>query len=295
MLDRFDSLFNHFSISASVFHAGPLCGLTDERAIEGTGHLHLIQRGLVEVQHDHHATLHIVEPSLLFYPRPLAHRFRTDRHSGADFVCATVAFNAGRLNPVMRALPSVLAMPLAAMPEMRATLDVLFYEALAQRYGWQSTINRLFEVLLIQLLRKIVDEGMMSTGMLAGLAHPQVGKAMTALHEAPAQPWTLENLAAVAGVSRSHFANAFKATMGSTVGDYLCEWRMALAQELLRCDKPLKLIAAEVGYGSPVALARAFKARLGMSPRAWRQSQQPAALHAGDASPSPRFQQAMLS
>lgn len=108
-------------------------------------------------------------------------------------------------------------------------------------------MNRLFEVMLIQLVRKIIDEDMVSTGTLAGLAHPQLSKAMVALQEAPAHPWTLESLAAIAGMSRSQFARAFKATLGCITGDYLCGWRLALAQELLRCNMPLKLVAAEVG------------------------------------------------
>ena len=277
MTDRFDSLFSRFSVSARLFHSGPLCGVTEERAIEGQGHVHVIQRGLVEVQHEQHPALHIVEPTLLFYPRPLAHRFLTDEQSGADFVCATVIFSAGTHNPIMQALPPVLAVPLAAMPEMRATIDLLFDEAVGQQYGREATLDCLFEVLLIQLLRKIVDEGMMSTGMLAGLAHPQLAKAMTALHQAPAHAWTLDNLAAVAGMSRSRFASAFKATLGSTAGDYLCQWRMTMAQDLLRRNAPLKHVAAEVGYGSPVALTRAFKARLGLSPRVWLRAEQLAA------------------
>lgn len=129
---------------------------------------------------------------------------------------------------------------------------------------------------MVQLLRKIIDERMMSTGMLAGLAHPQLGKAMVALHAAPASAWTLQGLAAVADMSRSRFASAFKTIMGSTTGDYLCGWRVALAQELLRRDTPLKRVATEVGYGSPVALTRVFKARVGMSPRVWLQSERAA-------------------
>jgi len=276
-VDIFDRLLKRFSVSASLFHAGPLCGVTDERAVEGKGHVHIIQRGLVEVRHEQHPPLHIVEPSLLFYPRPLAHRFITNEHDGADFVCATLAFSAGRLNPIVEALPPVMVVPLATMPAIRATIDLLFSEVSEQRCGRQTTINRLFEVLPIQLLRNIVEDGVMSTGMLAGLSHPQFGKAIAAVHAAPAHAWSLEKLATIAGMSRSRFANSFKTTLGSTPGEYLCGWRMAIAQDLLRRDTPLQLIADEVGYGSSVALRRVFKARLGMSPRAWMLSERASA------------------
>ncbi len=271
--DRLDILLRRFSVSARLFYSGPLCGLTEAHVVEGMGNLHVLQRGLVEVRHDRRPSLHIVEPTLLLYPRPLMHRFVTDRESGADFVCAMVTFDAGRLNPIVQALPPMLAVPLAKMPEMLSTIELLSAEAFGQRHGRRTRVDRLFEVLLIQLLRKIIDEGMISTGVLAGLAHPQLGKAIVALHEAPAHHWTLDRLAAVAGMSRSRFATAFKATLGSTVGDHICGCRLALAQELLRRDKPLKHVAAEVGYGSPIALTRMFKARLGKSPRAWLQSE----------------------
>lgn len=272
-VDRLDNVLGHFSASTDLINTNALCGLIEERAIPGKGHLHIIRRGLAEVRHEQLPVLHVVEPTLLFYPRPLTHWFLTDEQSGADFVCATVSFSAGS-HPILRALPPLVAMPLAGMPEMHATLDLLFAEISGQRYGRQTTANRLLEVLLVQLLRKIVDDGMMSTGMLAGLAHPQLGKALIALHDAPAFPWTLKRLAAIAGMSRSCFANIFKTTLGSTAGEYICEWRLGLAQELLRRDTPLKHVAAEVGYGSPIALTRVFKAHLGMSPRVWARSEQ---------------------
>lgn len=272
--DPLDSVLRHFSVSTSLFFSGPLFGLTDAHVVEGLGNLHVIRRGLVEVRHENHPSLYIVEPSLLLYPRPLKHHFITDEHSGGDFTCAMVSFSAGRLDPIVQALPPMIVVPLAGMPGMQGTIDLLFAEASGQHYGRKTTMDLLFEVLLIQLLRKIVDEGTMSAGLLAGLAHPHLGKAMVALHQAPAHPWTLDSLATVAGMSRSRFAHTFKATLGTTTGDYLCSLRLAQAQHLLRRDTPLKRVASEVGYGSPVALTRVFKARMGMSPRAWMKSEQ---------------------
>jgi len=271
--DILDIFLRHFTASTDLVNAGALCGVIEEPAIQGQGYVHIIQRGLADVLHRDLPALHVVEPTLLFYPRPLTHWFVTDETSGADFVCATVAFSAGRADPVLHALPPVLVMPLSGMPEMGATLDLLFAEVRGHGYGRQATADRLFEVLLVQLLRKVVDNGLMSTGMVAGFTHPQLTRAMAALHAAPAHPWTLEGMAAIAGMSRSRFATTFKATVGSTAGDYLCHCRLTLAQELLRRNTPLKRVATEVGYSSPVALTRVFKARLGQSPHAWVQSQ----------------------
>lgn len=94
--------------------------------------------------------------------------------------------------------------------------------------------------------------------------------ALVAIHESPAQAWTLEDLADVAGMSRSVFAASFREAMGTTPGQYLQGWRVGLAQQALRQGRPLKRIADDVGYGSEAALSRAFKAHTGQSPRQWR-------------------------
>jgi AraC-like DNA-binding protein len=90
------------------------------------------------------------------------------------------------------------------------------------------------------------------------------------MHEAPARDWTLDELAGVAGMSRSVFAGQFREAIGLTPGQYLQGWRVGLAQQALKRGRPLKVVAGEVGYGSEAALSRAFKAHVGLSPRAWR-------------------------
>lgn len=267
-LDRLDALLKRFSVSARLFHAGPLCGGHDFQYDEGF--LHVVRSGWVDVHHDRLRTLHLTQPSLLFYPRPLGHRMVTDKTVGADMVCATVRFSGGSANPVGQALPPVVALPLADLDGMASLLDLLFTEALTPQCGRQAVVDRLFEVLLIRLIRKLMNEGLVDTGLLAGLAHPHLAKALVALHEAPADDWSLESLAARAGMSRSTFANAFRDTVGVTPGDYLAAWRVTLAQDLLKRGRALKHVALDVGYGSTVALSRAFKARTGVSPREWK-------------------------
>jgi AraC-like DNA-binding protein len=224
----------------------------------------------VEVRHDRGNALRITEPSLLLYPRPLAHQFVTDAQRGADFVCAHLSFEGGEANPIAAALPPFVCLPLAKLPGSEALLQLLFAEAGAHYCGRQAMLDRLFEVLLIQVLRQLMEQGQMQAGMLNGLAHPQLRRALVAMHEAPGRDWSLEDLAGVAGMSRSVFANGFRESLGVTPGDYLQRWRIGLAQQALRRGRSLKLIAQEVGYGSEAALSRAFKSQSGLSPRAWR-------------------------
>lgn len=270
MVDRLAALLGHFSVGARSFQAGALCGLNSIDGTAAHGELHLVRDGAVEVRHGRGSVLHITEPSLLLYPRPLAHQFITDARRGADFVCAHLTFEGGEANPIAAALPPFICLPLAKLPGSEALLQLLFAEAGAQYCGRQAMLDRLFEVLLIQVLRQLMEQGDMQAGMLNGLAHPQLRRALVAMHEAPGRDWSLEDLAGVAGMSRSVFANGFRESLGVTPGDYLQRWRIGLAQQALRRGRSLKLIAQEVGYGSEAALSRAFKSQSGLSPRAWR-------------------------
>jgi AraC-like DNA-binding protein len=272
--DRLDALLRRFSVTAHMFHAGALCGVNDFAQQAGLGQLHLVRRGPVEVRHAGAAPLLVQEPSVLFYPRPLAHRFDTDPQRGADMACAHVRFNAGSAHPLAAALPAFVCLPLQTLPDSAPLLEALFDEAFQPRCGRQAVVDRLFEVVLIRILRVLMDAGRIETGLLAGLAHAQLARALVAVHERPAQPWTLATLALEAGQSRSAFAAAFRAVLDCTPGDYLTRWRVALAQDALRRGRPLKVIAQEVGYGSEAALSRAFKASCGQSPSEWRRQRQ---------------------
>ena len=130
-----------------------------------------------------------------------------------------------------------------------------------------ALVERLVEVVMIQILRQLMESDEVSGGLLSGLAHPRLRNALVAMHETPAKEWTLEELAGVAGMSRSVFATAFRETVGTTPGQYLQGWRVRLAQKALRRGRSLKVIATEVGYGSEAAFSRAFKAHAGQSPR----------------------------
>ncbi|WP_411849548.1 cupin domain-containing protein [Stenotrophomonas sp. LGBM10] len=272
MVDRLQSLLGRFAVSAEVFHAGPLCGINHLPADGDRGQLHLIRNGTVRVEHDDGSVLQIDQPSVLLYPRPVAHRFITDAQHGAEFACAHLQFEGAGNNPVAAALPPVICLPLDALYGGHPVLSLLFEEAFAQRCGRQALLDRLFDVVLIQILRALMESGQLRVGLLAGMAHPRLRHALVAMHEAPAEEWTLESLAQRAGMSRSAFADSFRDTIGSTPGQYLQGWRTRLVQQALRRGQPLKRIAIDVGYGSEAALSRAFKAQTGQSPRQWKQA-----------------------
>jgi AraC-like DNA-binding protein len=281
-IDRLSALLERFRVRTHLFHIGPLCGVTHFALRPGQGFVHVLRRGELVLSHaaqDSRAQglpkrVAVDEPSLLFYPRPLAHTFRNPPVEGADFNCATVEFEGGARHPLAQALPPLLVLPLARLPELQHTLALLFAETEQVRCGQRLLANRLFEVLLLQLLRWLLDhpeEVGLQPGLLNGLAHPQLARALVALHERPGEAWTLAGMAQAAGMSRSAFAAAFKATLGQSPAEHLADWRLALAQQALRSGRPLKQVADALGYGSASALSRAFARRLGQSPRAWLQ------------------------
>lgn len=271
MVDRLAALLDHFSVTAQMFHAGTLCGSHWLAAQENMGQLHVVRRGPVTVFHGSEQ-LRIDVPTLLLYPRPMPHRFESDVRSGVDMVCANLVFAGGVNNSIADALPNVVQLSLDQIPDAALTLQLLFDEAFAQRCGRSTVINRLFEVVLVQVLRQLMEHGQVQGGMLAGLADPRLRLALVAMHEAPAKAWSLDALGAVCGMSRSVFANSFRDTVGCTVGVYLQNWRMAVAQRLLRQGQSLQHVADAVGYASETAFSRAFRAQVGMPPRQWREA-----------------------
>ncbi len=233
------------------------------------GHLHLLKRGRLQVMDSPGQATVLAEPSLVFFPRPSVHRLMVDEADQAEIVCASIRYGTGPQNPLANALPSLLVLPLDGLGRLQATVEWLFEEAFAEHSGRQMMMDRLTEVLLIQILRYVVDSGMVAHGMLAGLAHPQLSHAIKAIHADPAKAWPLDELASLCAMSRSKFAEEFRLTVGNSPGDYLIEWRVSVAQGLLKKGKPVGWIANEVGYENASALARVFRKKTGRSPREW--------------------------
>lgn len=273
MSDRLVSLLKWFELRARVFQAGPLCRSGSYDAGDGLGYIHVLRRGRMRVASAGQASVLLDEPSLVFYMTPTTHRLRP-LGDGADTVCASFEFGAGLHNPLVVALPEMVMVKLADLPNLAATTELVFAEASGDHCGRQAILDRLSEVLIIQLLRELMDQGRIQSGLLAGLSNPRLIKPINAIHADPGRTWTLEELAALANMSRARFAVHFRETVGSTPMAYLGEWRLSVARSLLRLGKSVQTVADEVGYGSASALSRAFAAQTGMSPSEWRQQEQ---------------------
>jgi AraC-like DNA-binding protein len=268
-MDTLAPFFERFSLTARMFYSGRLCGITGDHESEHAGHLHLLKKGRLKITQPDARQIVVDIPSIVFFPRPRRHRLNASEEEGAELVCATVEFGAGMLNPLIASLPEPLVLPLDAVPELAPTLQLLFSEAFSESPGRRAAIDRLFEYVFVLLIRSAMNARLVDSGVLMGLSDPRLGRAIEAMHKHPETSWSLEHLAQSAGMSRARFAAHFRQVVGMTPFDYLSNWRLGIAQTMLRKGKSLKLIAPAVGYANATALTRVFTQRLGVSPSEW--------------------------
>jgi AraC-like DNA-binding protein len=163
---------------------------------------------------------------------------------------------------------------------LHTTLQLLASEMADQPPGSEVVANRLAEVLFIQAMRAHVASGAVcpTQGWLRAIFDAQIGVALRAIHENVDHPWTVESLAEASSMSRSAFALRFKELLGQAPLEYVTEWRMQKAVQLLQQrDKKLFEIAKSVGYESDAAFSKAFKRVLGVTPGEHRRNGKPPA------------------
>jgi AraC-like DNA-binding protein len=186
-------------------------------------------------------------------------------------VCGTLSFDRASLKPITQLLPSFILIKAeqARTLALHDTLQALASEMAEQAPGSEVVATRLAEVLFIQALRAHIASEVewRNKGWLRAIFDPQMGTALSAIHNSVNTSWTVESLAKAAGMSRSAFAAHFKELLGQTPLEYVTEWRMQKAMQLLQeRDKKLIDVARSVGYESDAAFSKAFKRVVGASP-----------------------------
>jgi AraC-like DNA-binding protein len=208
---------------------------------------------------------------------PFALRTGGDGPSDARLICGFFTCDARPFNPLLDSLPRFIRFGRNSLQGSYNLLDQFIRFATEEtgnkRAGSQIVLNRLSELLFVEVIRRHMDQlaNDSNTGWLAGLRDPLIGRALTLLHAQPAHAWTLDELASRAGASRSALADRFAHLVGCPPIQYLTQWRMQLAARRL-ADRSIKIsvVASEVGYESEAAFSRAFKKFVGQSPGQWR-------------------------
>jgi AraC-like DNA-binding protein len=161
---------------------------------------------------------------------------------------------------------------------MRWSVERMMQELRERQPGSFLVAQHLAHMMLVQALRlHQAQELSGNVGWLFALADKQLAAAINAVHEDPARRWTLGELAARAGMSRSIFALKFKNKVGASPMEYLMRWRMLLAADKLsNSGDPISIIALSLSYESESAFSTAFKRVMGRSPRQYGRDRNPA-------------------
>jgi AraC-like DNA-binding protein len=161
---------------------------------------------------------------------------------------------------------------------LRWSMERMMQELREPQPGGFLVAQHLASMMLVLALRLHLAEGLKGgVGWLFALADKQMSVAITSMHDDPARPWTLQELAKRAGMSRSTFAQRFKETVGASPMEYLTRWRMLLAgDKLVNSSDPISVIALSLGYESESAFSTAFKRVMGCSPRQYSRGRNPA-------------------
>ncbi|WP_028035494.1 AraC family transcriptional regulator [Chelativorans sp. J32] len=196
------------------------------------------------------------------------------RSSDALVFSGCMEFDLGSMHPLVGLMPEVMLVGtlLDRYPEVLPMLEAMEREAHGERAGFAGVLARLADVVSAFIVRAWVECGCGdASGWVAALRDPRLGRVIAAIHRDPGRDWTVAELAAEMGSSRSVFAARFLAVTGMTPLRYVTELRMRLAAQWIgREHMPIETAAHRLGYGSQAAFSRAFKRAMGYSPGAMR-------------------------
>lgn len=199
-------------------------------------------------------------------------------HPDVELICGRLAFEQPHDNLVRVALPAVIRIGTAEVARLHDLLVTIRDELDAAAPGARAITCDLASALLVMMLRVHFQRHAASDGILGLLGHRQTARAVTAMMQAPARAWNLDDLAATAGASRATLVREFRRLAKATPFEVLAEIRLGLARQALAVSgQPLADIACEAGYASQAAFSRAFKRRFDCSPSALRGALPPAA------------------
>ena len=192
---------------------------------------------------------------------------------GTLLLCGYFDFAEETATPLLELFPSLAIVreeEFLKHPWLKSTLDQLSSEYLSQQPGAELVVNKLTEVVLVELIR--INFGRTEHGhFLRALSDKRIARALGQLHNEPQYAWTLDKLAQEVGMSRASFAKHFRELVGQPMFEYLTSLRMQRAKELLTdTTLPLYEVASRVGYESDLAFTKTFKKLTGITPTRYR-------------------------
>ena len=289
--DLLSSLLGSYQLRTHVFANPRLCGdwrIGDTEDSQGA-RFHLLAKGRCWLHLHHIPPMQLFQGDLVVLPRCGWHMFASgpelpDTHlrmQTADaepytwLICGHFEFLAGAANPLLDTLPQALVIPASAMGARgRRVAEMLSEELADPQPGQSAVLDKLGDALFVMSLRYHIRHAENPHGLMAALADGRLARALVAIHQSPGRTWTVGDLAHVAAMSRTTFAEHFRDTVGLAPIDYLTRWRMTCAELMLTNPRLLSmnLIAEKLGYESVESFRRAFKRVHGRNPGAYKRA-----------------------
>lgn len=211
---------------------------------------------------------------LVVLPHGDPHRLRGAGHDddATSLICGELHFPAHARHPLSHALPPCFVVRSSEAGSMfRQLAEMMVQVSQSRQAGRQVLLNKLADTLFALAVCDYASRSAERQGLFAALADARICKVLHAVHEKPGEPWTMPSMAALACMSRSAFAERFTQLMHMPPMQYVTQWRVSVAEQLLR-ERQLSVaaIAERLGYASEAAFRRLFKRVSGTSPGAVR-------------------------
>lgn len=278
-MDPLSQLLRQLRLSARIFHRSLHCGTwTLEGEYEQKAMFHLVAAGRCELRAGKDVNPILLERGdVIMFPRPTDHILQSvhDPAAVADtlLLCGYFDFESPLAQVVLDVLPSQLVLrhkPGSAVGA-GSLLELIIAESATDALGRDVLVDKLADALFVYVVRQGADLGQQHAGLLQGLIDARLGPLLLALHERPAEPWTLARMASVVHLSRAAFVRRFQSVVGRPPMNYLVRWRMHLAlMELSERGATVAETGMRAGYATEAAFSRAFKRTFGYPPSAAR-------------------------
>jgi AraC-like DNA-binding protein len=187
-------------------------------------------------------------------------------------MCGIVEYDEAIEHPILSALPSIIQLSnIKSSDNIWMTVKLIDAEITRTKSKRNSVIDRLTEVLFIQLLNTFMQKNDHFSGFLSALKEPRLNKILQLIHQHPERQWTLDIISDVVGMSRATLQRKFKAGIGVSPMVYISRWRMAKAYQLLKhSNLSLEGIADAIGFSDARTLSHAFKENYSDTPSQFR-------------------------
>ncbi len=186
-------------------------------------------------------------------------------------ICGHFEYDRSGSHPLWDALPELIVVHSESGSMFDTAAKMTIAAARSSEPGTTAVLDRLAEILLIQIICAYAADTESQNGFIAALADQAIGRAIKAIHDEPERRWSVTELSKVAGLSRSALASSFQRLVGTSPMSYVTVWRMHRAKELLATTSlHFADIAEKVGYESEWSFAKAFKRVFGQGPGAFR-------------------------